>query len=479
MSKKTKKKQNKKILIISNIILGIYLLISLFLLGIIIKLSVLPLKYILIILPIYIIFTLLFGFLTIKKNIKSGIKIFIDVILSILIIIYSSGLIYLNKTLNFMDKIKAKDYQTEEYYVIVLKDSGYDNVNQIKEIGIYESNDNYKNALEELHKKIDFTEKKYNNYTNAVNNLLNKKVEAVFISSSHKSILEEELDDFDKIKIIDTTEIKIKNDVKIEDIDVTKESFNIYISGIDIYGNISQVSRSDVNMIATINPRTHEILLTSIPRDYYVRLHGTTGYKDKLTHAGLYGINMSIETLEDLFEINIDYYVRVNFTTLVNLVDAIDGVDITSDKAFTARTNGSCTYVKGKNHLDGKCALAFSRERYAYSEGDRHRVQNQQAVITAILNKALSSSTLVKKYSSILESMGSSFQTNMPQDKIYSLVNMQLDSMPKWNITSISVNGKDSSNYTYSYSAGKLYVMEPDMSTVVNATNKIKELENK
>ena len=478
MSKKTKKKQNKKILIISNIILGIYLLISLFLLGIIIKLSVLPLKYILIILPIYIIFTLLFGFLTIKKNIKSGIKIFIDVILSILIIIYSSGLIYLNKALNFMDKIKAKDYQTEEYYVIVLKDSGYDNVNQIKEIGIYESNDNYKNALEELHKKIDFTEKKYNNYTNAVNNLLNKKVEAVFISSSHKSILEEQLD-FDKIKIIDTTEIKIKNDVKIEDIDVTKESFNIYISGIDIYGNISQVSRSDVNMIATINPRTHEILLTSIPRDYYVRLHGTTGYKDKLTHAGLYGINMSIETLEDLFEINIDYYVRVNFTTLVNLVDAIGGVDITSDKAFTARTNGSCTYVKGKNHLDGKCALAFSRERYAYSEGDRHRVQNQQAVITAILNKALSSSTLVKKYSSILESMGSSFQTNMPQDKIYSLVNMQLDSMPKWNITSISVNGKDSSNYTYSYSAGKLYVMEPDMSTVVNATNKIKELENK
>lgn len=478
MSKKTKKKQNKKILIISNIILGIYLLISLFLLGIIIKLSVLPLKYILIILPIYIIFTLLFGFLTIKKNIKSGIKIFIDVILSILIIIYSSGLIYLNKTLNFMDKIKAKDYQTEEYYVIVLKDSDYDNVNQIKEIGIYESNNNYKNALEELHKKIDFTEKKYNNYTNAVNNLLNKKVEAVFISSSHKSILEEQLD-FDKIKIIDTTEIKIKNDVKIEDIDVTKESFNIYISGIDIYGNISQVSRSDVNMIATINPRTHEILLTSIPRDYYVKLHGTTGYKDKLTHAGLYGINMSIETLEDLFEIEIDYYVRVNFTTLVNLVDAIGGVDITSDKAFTARTNGSCTYVKGKNHLDGKCALAFSRERYAYSEGDRHRVQNQQSVITAILNKALSSSTLVKKYSSILESMGSSFQTNMPQDKIYSLVNMQLDSMPKWNITSISVNGKDSSNYTYSYSAGKLYVMEPDMSTVVNTTNKIKELENK
>ena len=477
MSRKSKK-QNKKTHIISNVILFIYLIISLFLLGIIIKLSVLPLKYILMILPIYTLFTLLFSFLIIKKNIKSGIKIFIDVILSILIIIYSAGLIYLNKTLNFMDKIRAKDYQIEEYYVLVLKDSKYENVSEIKEMGIYEFDDNYKAALEELNKKSNFTEKKYNNYNDARNNLLNKKIEAVFISSSHKSILEEQVD-FDKIKVLDTTEVKIKNEVTIKDVDVTKESFNIYISGIDIYGDISQVSRSDVNMIATINPVTHQVLLTSIPRDYYVRLHNTTGYKDKLTHAGIYGINMSIETLEDLFEIDIDYYVRVNFTTLVNLVDAIEGIDITSDKAFKAYTNHSCTYVKGKNHLDGKCALAFSRERYAYQEGDRHRVQNQQAVITAILNKALSSSTLVKKYSSILESMGSSFQTNMPQDKIYSLVNMQLDSMPKWNITSISVNGKDSYNYTYSYSAGKLYVMEPDMSTVEAATNKIKEIENK
>ena len=308
---KSKKKQNKKIHIISNVILFIYLIISLFLLGIIIKLSVLPLKYILMILPIYALFTLLFSFSIIKKNIKSGIKIFIDVILSILIIIYSAGLIYLNKALNFMDKIRAKDYQIEEYYVLVLKDSKYENVSEIKEIGIYEFDDNYKTALEELNKKSNFTEKKYNNYNDAVNNLLNKKIEAVFISSSHKSILEEQVD-FDKIKILDTTEIKIKNEVTIEDIDVTKESFNIYISGIDIYGDISQVSRSDVNMIATINPVTHQVLLTSIPRDYYVKLHNTTGYKDKLTHAGLYGINMSIETLEDLFEIDIYYFIDYN-----------------------------------------------------------------------------------------------------------------------------------------------------------------------
>lgn len=480
MSKKSKK-QNKKIQSISIVIFILYLLISFITLGIVIYLNVLPFKYISILLLIYVIFTLLFGLFIVKKNIKSGFKIFMDIILCIFIMIYSFGLVYLNKTLNFMEKIKSKGYQTEEYYILVLKNSSYENLSDIenKELAIYNGDENYNKALEDIKKKINLQEKKYDNYADAVNAVMNKKVTSVLISSAYKSILEEQIDQFnEKLKILDTTTIKVKSEIQTDNIDVTKQSFNVYISGIDIYGDISLVSRSDVNMIATVNPNTHQVLLTSIPRDYYVRLHNTTGYKDKLTHAGLYGINMSITTIEDLFDIDIDYYVRVNFTTLVNLVDAIGGIDITSDKAFTSYTNKSCTYQKGKNHLDGKCALAFSRERYAYSEGDRHRVQNQQTVITAILNKALSSSTLVKKYTSILQSMGDSFQTNIPQDKIYALVNMQLDSMPKWNITSISVNGKDSSNYTYSYSSGKLYVMEPDMSTVALATSKIKEVEN-
>lgn len=481
MGRISKKKQNKKIYIISNIIFSIYFLITLFLLGLIIKLSILPIKYILVILPIYIISTLLFMFLIIKKKIKNGVKVFIDIIVLILIMIYGAGLIYLNKTLHFIDKIGVKDYQIEEYYVLVLQSSGYENINQITnaQIGIYDDDDNYNKALNELDKKINFKEKKYSNYVEVANALLNKKEEAVIMSASYKTILEEQIEEFkNNVKILDTISVKVKNETIVENIDVTKESFNIYISGIDIYGDISLVSRSDVNMIATINPKTHEVLLTSIPRDYYVQLHGTTGYKDKLTHAGLYGINMSITTLEDLFGIYIDYYIRVNFTTLINIVDAIGGIDINSDLAFTAHTNSSCTYAKGNNHLDGKCALAFSRERYAYQEGDRHRVQNQQVVLTAILNKALSSKTLITKYTNILESLESSFQTNMPQENIYSLVNMQLDQMPKWNIETISVNGKDSFNYTYSYSANKLYVMEPDMQTVAIATAKMKEVES-
>lgn len=198
-------------------------------------------------------------------------------------------------------------------------------------------------------------------------------------------------------------------------------------------------------------------------------LHGTSGYKDKLTHAGIYGINMSLETIQDLLDMDINYYVRVNFTTLINLVDAIGGIDIYSDTAFTAWTNPKCIYRVGNMHLNGECALAFARERYAYQEGDRHRVQNQQDVIKAILNKVLSSTTLITKYASILESLSYSFQTNMPSNKIYELVNMQLDSMPSWEIKNYSLNGADSQNYTYSYSAEKLYVMEPDLETVETA----------
>ena len=477
---KNKKNTKKRINLVSKIIFVLYALISIFLLGLVLSLKVLPSKYLLILIPIYLLFTVGSGFIVFKDKFKSWLKIVMDVIYVILIGIMSFGLYYLNTTLNFMDKIKSKDYQIEEYYVIVLKDSKYETIKDLNNdlLAIYEDvNENYVKALNELDKKIDFKEKEYDTYIKASKALLDEQVDALFLSASYKSIVDDELENFESnVKILDKIELKGENKVETVEADVKNESFNIYISGIDIYGDISLVSRSDVNMIATVNPKTHTVLLTSIPRDYYVQLHGTKGYKDKLTHAGIYGINMSVNTIEDLLDIDINYYVRVNFTTLINIVDAIGGIDIYSDTAFTAWTNNKCVYKVGNMHLNGACALAFARERHAYQEGDRHRVQNQQDVLKAILNKALSSKTLITKYSSILESLGYSFQTSMPSDKIYELVNMQLDSMPSWEIKNYSVNGSDSHNYTYSYSAEKLYVMEPDMKTVEEAKALIKEV---
>ena len=384
------------------------------------------------------------------------------------------------KTMNFMDLIKAKDYELDNYYVVVLKDK-YDSINELdnKHIGSYSSKNNYIEALNELDKKIDFTEEEYETFIDASYDLLSGNIDALFIKETDKILADEEVVDFvNNVEVLETISIKVKNEVETKEVDITRKPFNIYISGIDIYGDISSISRSDVNMIVTLNPNTHEVLLTSIPRDYYVRLHGTNGYKDKLTHAGIYGIDMSITTLEDLLNIDINYYIRVNFTTLISVVDSIGGIDIYSDKAFTAYTDRNCIYKLGNNHLNGKCALAFARERYAYKEGDRHRVLNQQTVLTAILNKTLSSKTLVTKYTSILKSLGNSFQTNIPQDKIYSLINMQLDEMPSWNINTYSLDGTDSKNYTYSYSQNKLYVMEPDYTTVEKGKNLINNVIN-
>lgn len=479
---KNKKSTKKKITLVSRIIFGLLFVISIIALSIILSLKMIPVKYVIPFLIVYGLILFGIGIVTIKTKFKNWLKILMDVISIILIVGISFGLYYLNTTLNFMDKIKTKDYQLEDYYVLVLKDSDYDKLSDIKDktLGTYPSTelDNYSDALDTLADKVTTEEKEYKTYMEASNALLNGKVEAIFISSAYKAIVDDEIDTFsDNVKILETIQIKVKNETETKEADVTSESFNIYISGIDIYGDISLVSRSDVNMVVTVNPKTHKVLLTSIPRDYYVQLHGTKGYKDKLTHAGIYGINMSVQTLEDLLDIDINYYVRVNFTTLINLVDAIGGIDIYSDTSFIPWTDSSCPFKVGTNHINGKCALAFARERHAYSTGDRHRVQNQQDVLKAILSKALSSKTLITKYTSILGSLGYSFQTSIPTDKIYELVNMQLDSMPSWDIEQISLNGSDSHNYTYSYSAQKLYVMEPDMSTVTAAQTKINEIE--
>ncbi|MDD3453485.1 MAG: LCP family protein [Bacilli bacterium] len=482
MAKKEKKSKKRIITIISKIIYSLLVILSVLAVGIILSLKILPLKYVIPgMIVIFILFSIM-GYFIFKVKFKSWIRIIIDIISLILIAGISFGLYYLNQTLNFMDKIKADDYQIEEYYVLVLDDSKYKDLEDIKDekLGTYPSTelDNYTEALDTLSNKVITEEKEYDNYMKTSQALLDNDVEAILLSSAYKTIVDEELEDFENnVRILYTISIKVKTETTTEEVDVTNDSFNIYISGIDIYGDISLVSRSDVNMIVSVNPTTNKILLTSIPRDYYVQLHGTTGYKDKLTHAGIYGIDMSINTIEDLLDIDIDYYVRVNFTTLISLVDAIGGIDIYSDTAFTAWTNPSCTYKVGTNYLDGKCALAFARERKAYSTGDRHRVQNQQDVLKAILTKALSSKTLITKYTAILKSLGYSFQTSIPSDKIYELINNQLNTMPSWNIEQISLNGSDSHAYTYSYRSQKLYVMEPDYKTVAAAQTAIKAIE--
>lgn len=247
------------------------------------------------------------------------------------------------------------------------------------------------------------------------------------------------------------------------------EPFIVYISGIDTYGAVDTTSRSDVNLMAVVNPTTHKILFVNTPRDYYVQLAGTTGVKDKLTHAGLYGIDRSEATLEQLYGVSINYNVRINFTSLEKIVDTLGGVDVYSGYNFSS---GGYTFKVGTNHLDGKAALAFSRERYSFDSGDRQRGQNQMQVLTALVEKMSQPATIVR-HQAVYAALEGVIQTDMPREAIASLVRNQLDSMAKWSISTTSVDGTGASLPTYSMGAQRLYVMIPDETSLKAAQDRI------
>ena len=472
MKKSKKAKWNvRKIVGVTTLLFNLVLTILL------IVLNILPTKYLI---PIVIIFIgidaliILFGYF--KKLKKKGSVIYIILnILWCLVCIFGS--FYLFKTINFMGGLGKSDQKTENYSVIVLNDSAYEKVEDIKdkEVGLvsYQSEGKTK-AKEHLSSKVSVNYKDFETPQDLENALLDKDIEVIMIEDSYVEMFKEINEDFESLtRVIYSFSVQMKTEDISKDVSVTKEPFSIYISGIDTYGKISSVSRSDVNIVVTVNPNTNQILLVSIPRDYYVKLHGTTGYNDKLTHAGIYGVDMSVKTIEDLLGININYYVKVNFSSVIKIVDVLDGIDVYSE--YTFKSYSGYNFTKGYNHMDGKQALDFARTRKAFASGDRQRGKNQQAVIEALIRKC-SSAAVITKYSSLLDSINGSFQTNMSTKEITSLAKYQLDKMPEWTVKSISLDGSDAYNYTYSYGRSKAYVMVPYESSIKEAQQALSEI---
>ena len=257
---------------------------------------------------------------------------------------------------------------------------------------------------------------------------------------------------------------------------ITKEPFVVYLSGVDNRGELTEKARSDVNILAVVNPSTKQVALINTPRDYYVDLAGTNS-KDKLTHAGLYGVETSMATLGNLYGINVDHYIRINFAGFINIVDALGGVDVYSDQAFTSVGSPGyydpTTFAEGWNHLDGKSALAFARERHAFASGDIQRGINQMKVIDAMLNK-IKSPALLMGFSKIMDAASDCFVTDFSQDQISALVRMQLSDFANWDIQSYTVTGSSgTSTQCYSAKGQKLYVMKPDEASVSKAKEMI------
>lgn len=367
-----------------------------------------------------------------------------------------------------------------EMSIVVPKESDIKDVSQLTSVQAPTKVD--KNNIETLmsalkkDKKVDVKVDDVASYQEAYDNLKSGKSKAMVLSGSYASLLESVDSNYaSNLKTIYTYKIKKKNSNSAKQVD--SKVFNIYISGIDTYGSISTVSRSDVNIIMTVNMNTHKILLTTTPRDAYVKISGGGADQyDKLTHAGIYGVETSEQTLENLYGIKIDYYARINFTSFLKLIDQLGGVTVHNDQAFTS-LHGKFDFPVGDIQMNSEQALGFVRERYSLDGGDNDRGKNQEKVISAIVNK-LASLNSVSNFTSIVNNLQDSVQTNMSLDTINALANTQLDSGSKFTVTSQAVTGTGSTGQLTSYAMpnSSLYMMKLDDSSVESASQAIKNL---
>ncbi len=367
-----------------------------------------------------------------------------------------------------------------EMSIVVPKESDIKDVSQLTSVQAPTKVD--KNNIETLmsalkkDKKVDVKVDDVASYQEAYDNLKSGKSKAMVLSGSYASLIESVDSNYaSNLKTIYTYKIKKKNSNSAKQVD--SKVFNIYISGIDTYGSISTVSRSDVNIIMTVNMNTHKILLTTTPRDAYVKIPGGGADQyDKLTHAGIYGVETSEQTLENLYGIKIDYYARINFTSFLKLIDQLGGVTVHNDQAFTS-LHGKFDFPVGDIQMNSEQALGFVRERYSLDGGDNDRGKNQEKVISAIVNK-LASLKSVSNFTSIVNNLQDSVQTNMSLDTINALANTQLDSGSKFTVMSQAVTGTGSTGQLTSYAMpnSSLYMMKLDDSSVESASQAIKNL---
>lgn len=469
------KKKNKSKMSFMKYLSIFLLIVSVLILVLVYFINVLPIDYFIVLLVL----VLLIDLVVIKLLLCKGvIRNVIGVLLSIILIIFMVfGITYELNTIDFLKQLGFNTYKEENFNILVLNDSEYNSLKDLNSKIIGHLDNNYHVGLDKtikkIKKEINFDSKILVDINELVDSLINGEVDAIILEDAQISMLKEDNNNlFDKFKILEifNIETEIKNEK--ENIDVINDLYNILITGVDTYGNITKVSRSDVNMVISINPKDNKILLTSIPRDYYVYLSTFSSY-DKLTHAGIYGIETSIMAIEDLLDINIDYYIKVNFTTLIDIVDLLDGIQVTSKYEFTSIDGYH--YNKGINYLNGEEALSFARERKAFSDGDRVRIENQQLVLKSIINKLLSSK-IITNYNDLLKALNNKFLTNMKDEELTKLIKWQIDGMYNWDILNISLNGTDSYQYTYSYQKQLLYVMLPDEESVNTAKEKINSI---
>nr|WP_099092194.1 LCP family protein [Streptococcus marmotae] len=398
-------------------------------------------------------------------------------ILGLMVIVEVAGVYTLKEVVDLTEHITSSaNYSEYEMSVVTLADSELTDIREVKSVSAPTGIDgeNITKLLDNIqqNKQVALEVSPSSSYLAAYQALLAKETQAIVLHSAFEDIIGNQDPDYaSKIKKIYT--YKINKKIEKPQATTLGDTMNIYVSGIDTYGPISSVSRSDVNIIMTVNRTTKKVLLTTTPRDAYVPIaDGGNNQNDKLTHAGIYGVDASIHTLENLYGIQMNYYVRLNFTSFLQLIDLVGGVDIINDQEFTSSVTGD-RFPAGNVHLDSKQALGFVRERYSLQGGDNDRGKNQEKVIAAVIKK-LTSTDALKNYKEIIAGLQNSVQTNMDLETMISLVNSQLASNQGYTVTSQAVSGTGRTDLpSYAMPDAALYMMQLDTASLDAAKNAI------
>lgn len=480
--KKSKKNKTKKtLMIVGYVMCAIMLVVLGITAAFAIKLDVLPTILLIILIAMGLVITGIFAIC--QRWIIAG--VITKVLAFAMTLVMILGCVYMNATHNALSKMTGVSTQISNIHVYVLVD---DPAQELKDVADYRfgilsnlDRENTDKVIDNINKelKTEIVDIEYSNVLTLVDALYSGEVNAIILNNAYISFVTgtEGYEDFEsKIRSISSQEIVEEVVANNNDKDIEyngDEVVAIYISGNDCVGVPEVNGNSDVNILLIANLQTRQILLISTPRDYYVPLSVSDGQKDKLTHAGAYGIDESVETLEMLYDVEIDDYVKMNFTGFIEIVDALGGVTVYSEYDFYME-NDTIHFHQGYNDLDGYHALMFARNRKAFSDGDRQRGKNQMAVIEAMIKK-MATSDMLKNYTEVLDAVSGSMITSMSYDEISNLVKFQLNNMQSWEILKYSVNGTDSFNTCYSIGS-PAYVMEPDYATVEQAKKYIDQM---
>ena len=476
---KKSKKQSNRLKIFNSTLLGVYTLLAAFLIFTIFRYHFLAFRYVNVLVTVLILaVAVLSGFLIFKgKAEKVTSAVLILALLVGSVSMYAvKGLVDLSAGVN-----STSNYSEYEMSIVVPADSDVTDLKQLTNVLAPSGND--QDNVQALMKNIsqtqghELTVDTASSYLSAYKSLTSGEAKAMVLNSVFEDTIRGEDPDYaSKIKKIYTHKMSKKIDTAIGKQDPNAEVFNIYVSGIDTYGPISSVSRSDVNIIMTVNRKTKKVLLTTTPRDAYVPIaDGGLNQPDKLTHAGIYGVDASVHTLENLYGIDLNYYVRLNFTSFLKLIDLLGGIDIENDQEFTS-LHGNYHFPVGKIHLNSDQALGFVRERYSLNGGDNDRGKNQEKVIAAVIKK-LTSTDALKNYNAILSGLQDSVQTDMSLETMMNLINTQLESGGSYHVTSQALTGTGNTGLpSYAMPEANLYMMEIDQNSLAAAKAAIQEV---